>query len=185
MIDFKAMESYLETREKKQIFISPETELKKNDMLKLQELANKYTKINIASCIRTKENKKGSFEKDFYIKGVIICPKCKNERKEDFTKTSLMNYLKDYERDLYICVECKEIKRKEAERQYLAKLALDSDKEATNIYIKNYLTSEKSWKRDLSNYKKMKILRNYGINIHTVAKHIQSLSYYDFLSTPY
>lgn len=119
----------------------------------------------------------------------ITCSKCGKEITKDVSRQRLLDYLRGTKQIL--CEDCESILNKE-KRQKQEDLLKENEQRVKQIdintenYIKNYLNPKEKWDSDIPHYERQKIIMGgYGLNNDMIARHIQNMSYKDFLQTPY
>lgn len=120
----------------------------------------------------------------------INCSSCGGLMLKSISKTHLLNYLQGI--DKIICDDCqnKIIAQKEKDKE-IALIEKERLKqtivENTNQYIIDYLTPNKMWDNNILPIERTRQIvgvKKY-IDYTMVANHIKSMSYSDFLNTPY
>ena len=119
----------------------------------------------------------------------IGCSKCGTLMVRSITKTALFDYLKN--RKPILCNDClsekinkdQEDKKKYKEKQQNLKNQINKN---TDSYIEFYLTPNLKWDKELPLYAREQLIVNRNdIDYNKVIQAIKSMSYKDFLSTPY
>ena len=119
----------------------------------------------------------------------INCSKCNTQIVRTISKTTLFDYLKQSK--LVLCDDCTNEclrQQEESKTKYKAELKEREEKiiKITNDYINSYLDPAQEWDDALSAYARTELIINRNdVNYDKIAKHIKSMSYNDFLHTPY
>ena len=116
----------------------------------------------------------------------LVCSHCNNITVQNISKTNLFNYLQG--RSEIVCDDCRnEIKSKKESYATRKQKYQEEIKQATEQYIKNYLDPEKTLDKSLSPKERtyLIIAKKDNVDYKIVSKYINSLSYQDFLNTPY
>lgn len=116
----------------------------------------------------------------------LICSRCKNLIIQNISKTNLFNYLQG--KVEIVCDDCKnEINSKNEMHIDRKQKYQEEIKQTTEQYIKDYLDPEKTLDKSISPKERthMIIDKKANVDYKIVFKHINSLSYQDFLRTPY
>lgn len=120
----------------------------------------------------------------------VVCSECGIKHYVVMTKTALLKYLQNS--DTYICEDCdKRIKNQKAqfqkaERERMVEENNKIREQNTEYYINTYLDPNKEWCIGVSAKTKFKeAVSSQFVNWDNIAEAIKSMSYQDFLQTPY
>ena len=120
----------------------------------------------------------------------LTCSCCGSITIQSISKTHLLNYLQG--RNKIVCDNCKD--KIDAEKLTKKEITLHDKekrkhevKKNTEQYIEMYLDPKKIWSKDLSSKERTHLIINQKgvVDYNIISKYIKSLSYQEFLCTPY
>ena len=175
-IDFEKFESYLEARKTKKVFITKDNFITNEDVISIRKLVKEFGKTEVFNCIRTKSTDGNVYK----FETEVVCSKCSRKMIENMGRGEFLSYIEKNEK---LCNKCvSNVKEEEKKyRENNAKLRSENTLE----YIDRYLNIDKYWNESTKLFDKIQLLKFQNIEIGEIIDYINSLSYKDFLATPY
>lgn len=211
MVDYNAIDIYLDAKSTKKYFIKHNELITWNEFIKIRESTKKYSSTEVMSTVEILARPKKN-EKSNYIIFENECPRCKTNVVVELSKTEFRDFIGTNK--YYLCKDCsviqlEEIKKQEEEQQIKRDIENEKQKElnlvkkekeeeikikSTNMYIDFLLDTKKSWQNDCKFFTKWDIVTGatkiYGfgnpyLDWDIIAGYIKNMNYYEFLKTPY
>lgn len=116
----------------------------------------------------------------------LACSNCGSTTLQHISKTNLFNYLQG--KTKIVCDRCdNKYNDGKKDKKIMTDELREEIRQNTEQYIKNYLDPAKSFDKNISPQERTRLIINQPdrVNYSVVAKHIRSMSYQDFVRTPY
>lgn len=115
----------------------------------------------------------------------IKCDICGKRWVDTMGTKEVCDYINN--RKSILCHDCKQVAlhEEETKRKKNNEEWEKTKQQKTADYIDNFLDPTKSWKNNVKNWIKIRDLSNGPVDYETIATHILSMNYRDFLKTPY
>ena len=179
MIDFEAMERYLEARKTLKKFIHKGEVLSLEDILKLKELYKTFSAGEISKCFDSLDiGDQWRFE--------FLCCGCGEKSIFTASKTRMKDHILD-PKQLTCCEKCQKLldEADETRRKEYSEGHKERETKNTKFYIDSYLNPMCSWKKEVKFWSCWNQINSFVVDRDEIAKFIKMMPYKDFLKTPY
>lgn len=155
-------------------------------LLKIRSIINKTSQTIVFSYIESGRPRRPVTDYSFVIEEK--CTTCGNLVKVEVGKSKLLEIISENEK--VECYNCKQLKIKQQQEynQNSCKINEQKTKQYTQNFIDTYCNPNCSWKDEVplkDYFKSLQAADNYYVDDNKVKKYFNSISYRDFLQTPY